>query len=84
MFLSISRNLQENTRVRVSSLLEVRLWRSCFPVPMDFAIFLWLPLFMEPLGATVYQANNTGVTNKQRKITANVVDMTKPLFFSFV
>ena len=39
-----------------------------------------LPLFIEHLGATASVTKNTGVTNKQHTITANMVDMTKPMF----
>ena len=42
-----------------------------------------LPRFIEHLGATASVTKNTGVTSKQHTITANMVDLTKPMF-SFV
>ena len=39
--------------------------------------------FIEHLAPTASVTKNTGVTNKQRKITANMVDFTQPMF-SFV
>ena len=51
-----------------------------FPVSIGFAEFIGLPLFIEHLGATAAVATNTGVTKKQQTITANMVDMTKPMF----
>ena len=79
MFLRVSRNLWEKTCVGVSFLLEWRLWRRCFPVPVGFAEFWGLPLFIEHLGATNSVTKNTGVTNKQHKMR----DLIKPMF-SFV
>ena len=38
---------------------------------------------MKHLGVTAYVTKNTGVTNKQHKVIANVVDLTKPMF-SFI
>ena len=61
-------------------LLEERLWHRFFPVSIGFAEFMGLPLFIEHLGATASVTKNTGVTNKQRTITANMVHMTKPMF----
>ena len=76
-------NSRENTCVTVSSLLEKRLWRRFFPVRVGFAEFIGLPPFIEHLRAAASVAKNTGVTNKQHAITANMVDLTKPMF-SFV
>ena len=45
-----------------------------------FAEFMGLPLFIQHLGATASVTKNTGVTNKQHTITANMVDLTKPMF----
>ena len=39
-----------------------------------------LSLFIEHLGVTASFTKTTGVTNKQHTITANMVDMTKPMF----
>ena len=47
---------------------------------VGFAEFMGLPLFIEHLGATASVTKNTGVTKKQHAITANMVDMTKPMF----
>ena len=47
---------------------------------VGFAEFMGLPLFIEHLGATASVTKNTGVTNKQHTITANMVDLTKPMF----
>ena len=60
--------------------MEERLWRRFFPESVGFAEFMGLPLFIEHLWATASVAKNTGVTNKQHAITANMVDMTKPMF----
>ena len=60
--------------------MEERLWRRFFPESVGFAEFMGLPLFIEHLGATTSVAKNTGVTNKQHAITANMVDMTNPMF----
>ena len=42
-----------------------------------------LPLFTEHLGATASVTKNTSVPSKQHTITANMVNLTKPMF-SFV
>ena len=39
-----------------------------------------LPLFIEHLGATASVTKNTGITNKQHTIAANMEDLTKPMF----
>ena len=59
-------------------LLEEGLWRRHFPVRVGFVEFMGLPLFIEHLGATASVTKNTGVTNKQHTITADLVDLTKP------
>ena len=79
MSLRVSRNSRESACTGVSSLLEARLWRRCFPVSVSFAEFLGLPLFIEHLGAIASVTKNTSVTNKQHKITANMVDLTNPM-----
>ena len=71
--------LEECSRM-VSSLLEERLWRRFFPANVGFAEVMGLPLFIEHLGATASVTKNTGITNKQHTITANMVDLTKPMF----
>ena len=77
---SFAEFLRENTCAGVSSLLNERLWCRFFPVSVGFAEFMGLPLFIEHLGATASVTKNTGVTNKQHTITANMVDLTKPMF----
>ena len=47
MFLEISKNSQENTCARVSSLIKKRLWHLCFPV--SFAKFPRTPFLTEHL-----------------------------------
>ena len=80
MLLRVSRNSRENTCTGVSLLLEEGLWRRHFPVRVGFVEFMGLPLFIEHLGATASVTKNTGVTNKQHTITADLVDLTKPMF----
>ena len=45
-------------------------------MPVGFAEFLELPLFIEHLGVTASVTKNAGVTNKQHKM----VDLIKPMF----
>ena len=47
---------------------------------MGFAGFLGMPFLIEHLGAAASVTKNAGVTNKQHKITANMVDLTKSMF----
>ena len=47
---------------------------------VGFPEFMRLPLFIEHLGATASATKYLGVTNKQHTITANMVDLTKPMF----
>ena len=48
---------------------------------MGFAGFLGMPFLIEHLGAAASVTKNAGVTNKQHKITANMVDLTKSVLF---
>ena len=78
MFLRVSRISRDNACAGVSSLLKGRLWLRRFPV--GFAEFLGMPFLIERLRATASVTKNVGVTNKQHKITTNMVDLTKSVF----